>query len=321
MSETSPPVLRLVNDELARAVGADMALSWGFSVHERVEIDFFYPFGFTKKFEGMMEAHLSATPGPFGNFHPARPERWQRNRVCTLREVERRFPDRPPAPVVRDLYPKIEVDDHYRVLVCDGPALLAYIGIVNRGAEIAPSKHGWILRAVLPALRQRLTVERLLGFSGMWVSAVASALEHVPSAAVVVARHGAVRYANAVAKRWLDDDPCGFVEELRASMEGGAGSFAITRLRAAGVPPHWLAVHQAPAREAFARAAVAAERWGVTRRQREVLELVAAGKANKTIASTLRCAENTVELHVGGLLRRAGVGTRAELIVKVWRGA
>ena len=66
------------------------------------------------------------------------------------------------------------------------------------------------------------------------------------------------------------------------------------------------------------RIAEAEQLWKLTRRQVEVLRLMVRGHSNKQIATELSCAENTVELHVTQLLRRAGVTTRAELTAKFW---
>ena len=60
--------------------------------------------------------------------------------------------------------------------------------------------------------------------------------------------------------------------------------------------------------------------WKLTPRQAEVLALVAIGKANKEIASALACADNTVELHVTRLLRKAALTSRAQLIAQFWAG-
>ena len=66
------------------------------------------------------------------------------------------------------------------------------------------------------------------------------------------------------------------------------------------------------------RLADAAVRWKLSPRQREVLERLASGAANKEIASAIGCAENTVELHVTQLLRKAQVSSRAQLIARFW---
>ncbi|MEJ7734629.1 MAG: LuxR family transcriptional regulator [Polyangiaceae bacterium] len=58
--------------------------------------------------------------------------------------------------------------------------------------------------------------------------------------------------------------------------------------------------------------------WDLTRRQREVLQYLALGEANKEIAHALSCAENTVELHVTQILRKAGAPSRAKLIARFW---
>ncbi|NOU30989.1 MAG: LuxR family transcriptional regulator [Polyangiaceae bacterium] len=62
----------------------------------------------------------------------------------------------------------------------------------------------------------------------------------------------------------------------------------------------------------------ATARWRLTKRQAQVLAVVVHGKSNKEVADELHCAENTVELHITQLLRRAGVKSRAELIAHYW---
>jgi len=61
--------------------------------------------------------------------------------------------------------------------------------------------------------------------------------------------------------------------------------------------------------------------WQLTPRQGDVLARVVAGLANKEIASELSCADNTIELHVTRLLRKAGVTTRTQLIARFWAEA
>ena len=68
-----------------------------------------------------------------------------------------------------------------------------------------------------------------------------------------------------------------------------------------------------------ARVQQAAARWRLTPRQRQVLALLADGQANKTIASRLGVQENTVEVHVSAILRRAQVDSRASLIASLLR--
>jgi two-component system, NarL family, response regulator LiaR len=60
-------------------------------------------------------------------------------------------------------------------------------------------------------------------------------------------------------------------------------------------------------------AAAAPER--LTRREHEVLELIARGRSNKRIAFELGIAEKTVKAHVGRLLAKLGVSDRTEAAV------
>lgn len=58
--------------------------------------------------------------------------------------------------------------------------------------------------------------------------------------------------------------------------------------------------------------------WSLTLRQAEVLSHVVQGASNKEIAQQLGCAENTVELHVTQLLRKARVPSRMRLMAQFW---
>jgi len=59
----------------------------------------------------------------------------------------------------------------------------------------------------------------------------------------------------------------------------------------------------------------------LTRREREVLELIAAGYSNKRIALELGIAEKTVKTHVGHLLAKLGVADRTQAaLLAVRRG-
>lgn len=53
---------------------------------------------------------------------------------------------------------------------------------------------------------------------------------------------------------------------------------------------------------------------GITRRQQEVLELLASGHSNKQISSKLYLTENTVKSHVSALLRALGASNRTECV-------
>jgi DNA-binding NarL/FixJ family response regulator len=53
----------------------------------------------------------------------------------------------------------------------------------------------------------------------------------------------------------------------------------------------------------------------LTKREKEVLHLMAEGGTNYIIAQALQTAERTVEFHVSNILRKLGVKSRTEAVV------
>jgi DNA-binding CsgD family transcriptional regulator len=76
------------------------------------------------------------------------------------------------------------------------------------------------------------------------------------------------------------------------------------------------AYHQSSSMGADGRAAVAAlvREHGVTKREREVMELIVQGKSNKEIEDRLCISFSTVKNHAHSLYRKLGVNSRAQVI-------
>ena len=62
------------------------------------------------------------------------------------------------------------------------------------------------------------------------------------------------------------------------------------------------------------------ERYGLTARERVILEQVPQGKDNQNSASSLQLALGTVKTHVHNILKKTGVSTRQELTQLFWKG-
>ncbi|HST25543.1 MAG TPA: LuxR C-terminal-related transcriptional regulator, partial [Gaiellaceae bacterium] len=62
-----------------------------------------------------------------------------------------------------------------------------------------------------------------------------------------------------------------------------------------------------------------ADPYGLTERERQVLELVAAGRRNSEIAAALHVSQKTVGHHVSACLRKLGASTRTEAVA-IWGG-
>jgi DNA-binding NarL/FixJ family response regulator len=69
-------------------------------------------------------------------------------------------------------------------------------------------------------------------------------------------------------------------------------------------------------REAFARNDAAIASLGISARECEVLEMLAAGHANKVIARRLDISPNTVKTHVARLFEKLEVASRTQAIKK-----
>jgi DNA-binding NarL/FixJ family response regulator len=52
----------------------------------------------------------------------------------------------------------------------------------------------------------------------------------------------------------------------------------------------------------------------LTRRENEVLQMLASGLANKEIASRLAISEHTAKFHVASILGKLGAGSRTEAV-------
>jgi DNA-binding NarL/FixJ family response regulator len=63
----------------------------------------------------------------------------------------------------------------------------------------------------------------------------------------------------------------------------------------------------------------ASEHPTLTRREQEVLELLAQGKTNKEISAALVISERTVKFHISSLMRKLGAGNRTEAVANAAR--
>ncbi|MCC6746056.1 MAG: hypothetical protein IT371_00270 [Deltaproteobacteria bacterium] len=210
-----------------------------------------------------------------------------------------------------------------RVLVCDGPALLAWVGGFTFDPVSASQQRA--LTALVPALRDRLRLEQQLAPVRARAAALDLALEQVPGAAFLLDGRGQARCTNGLGRSRLDRDPRGLAAALQLAVRQRASdaAFVVSPLLERGLPAYHLlverpAVNPHPTADRGPdhtdRGADPAESWSLTPREREVLSLLLDGMANRSIALCLDCSERTVETHVSRVLAKAGVESRAQLI-------
>jgi DNA-binding NarL/FixJ family response regulator len=143
-------------------------------------------------------------------------------------------------------------------------------------------------------------------------------LERLELPTFIARTDGAVRYQNSLGRVLRERDPLGLESELRAAIAGERTPhpFVSTPLTIAG----WY-LDSAAAGATDICVERARRQYRLTRRQRDVLELVVVGATNRTIAELLGITERTVEVHLSAIYERAGVENRATLVSRVLRTA
>jgi DNA-binding CsgD family transcriptional regulator/tetratricopeptide (TPR) repeat protein len=127
--------------------------------------------------------------------------------------------------------------------------------------------------------------------------------------------HAAIGHLHRAARRRLEaraafDAAAAVVEELAPLVPDDALRSAFVAGAARRVP-----AAPAPSRREADRSALG----GLTRREREVAELVAQGRSNRAVAHALGIGERTVEAHVASALGKLGFDSRVELAAWVAR--
>jgi DNA-binding CsgD family transcriptional regulator len=239
----------------------------------------------------------------------------QRNRVMSLRQLEAVQPKGGRSEAFETLFRALRISGHdqLRVLACDGPRQLAWVGATRE--EPFTEREKALLRRLRDPLRRRLRLERQLGAPGLLAAALDAALEALPTAAFLLGPRRTIEAANAAGLVLFERDRQALLASIIDSErpEPHVGAFSLTKLRGAGCPPHVLAIRKEPS-GVIDRVVVAQRQWRLSARQARVLELVAVGLSNKEIARALDCAEPTVENHLTELFRRSGARARAGLV-------
>lgn len=313
-------VLGRVLPSIARLVSAETACTYALTPTDGgFSVDFAEAHGARPEASARVTRWFERASGTaWAHYDPLRPERAQRNVALTLSDLEA-MTTRPFArlPIVSMIERAgLLRRDQLRVVVCGGPVMLAWVG-AYRDERFGARERG-LLDALARPLRSRARLDRLLARGTFHRRALDAALEVVGAAAFITASSGAVLYANSAGRALLEADTNGTLGEIRESIRRGAPGYGVTRIASPGVPDSFLAVRRSLPTDVDARLPVVATRWGLTRRQTDVLALVARGVANKTIAGALRCSVGTVEYHVTALLEKCGAESRAELVARFW---
>lgn len=332
-------------EELKAALGLQKGLIYGLR-REAVGLSLSFAFSAGMRIgqeqsRAELDAMVRTAPGRWGIYDPERPEVVQRNRAFAFPPVEvfieqlQRKEDLALAYGVETREAAtdalvgfrhcahyfrragIDKDFQLRALVCDGGSLLAWVG--GMCAEEPSANHRRLLDALVPALTDRLRFENQLNTSRLAAAALGEALESLSRPAFLVRVNGAVELANTAGQALLAHNPSLMREELAEIARGRSRpeGYACRPVQAPGMADHLLVL--GPVRQTkLDKLADASHAWRLSPRQRQVLERVLRGQSNKLIASDLQCSERTVEVHLTGLFRKAGVQSRSELTARYW---
>lgn len=192
------------------------------------------------------------------------------------------------------------VEDHFVVrsgltASLELDATIAVVGEAERGEEAVAAYHKLRPRVVLMDLQ-------LPGISG--AEATAALLATDPAARVLIfstfARDDEIQAA-------LDAGALGYLQKSASREELLAALHQVARgLRT--LPP-----------EVARRLAALRLGPAITSREREILALIAAGRANKEIAGSLGVSEDTVKRHVSHILEKLDVNDRAQATAEAIR--
>lgn len=116
----------------------------------------------------------------------------------------------------------------------------------------------------------------------------------------------------------------GDLDLLRASVQAGAAGYVLKDVSTQGLPDIIRHVHEHGSYfdprlagpvilDTFGGETEAASA-GLSERELEILRLIAAGRVNREIASSLHLSPHTVKFHISKLMRELGVSRRAELV-------
>jgi DNA-binding NarL/FixJ family response regulator len=210
-----------------------------------------------------------------------------------------------------------EAEDQIRVLVVDDHA------VVRRGLlDFLDSEPDLAVVGEADGGEEALEILASLDSEGRLPDVVVMDLQMAPVDGIVSTREIRTRYVGVevVALTSFGED-----ERVYAALEAGASGYLLKDSDADEVSAAVRAAHRGELQldPAVARRVTLSLRSGrrvaasgnLTPREREILRLLGAGKANKEIAAELSISERTVRTHVSNILAKLGLSSRTQAVL------
>jgi DNA-binding CsgD family transcriptional regulator len=317
-SET--PILETITAELPSLLGAEVGCAYRVGLQTNGwNLDLVHVTGADPSFAPMLARYAAtASTACFSAYDALQPPKGHRNRGVNATSLlapgafER-------LPMTEQFFRPQRLDKHtqLRVLVCDGPLLLAWVGVLGTGRYGAREPR--LLSRLARPLVTRLRLEQRLHDAEVQRRGLEAALELLDAPAFLMRGAQAVVHANAPGRVLLDARSIDLPHRVRAARAGLDPAVSVIPLAVRALESYTLVLIAEPQPDLRLRVGRAARGWQLTARQAEVLGWVVQGESNKLIAERLRCMENTIEVHVSAILRKAHVQGRAMLAAKFWR--
>lgn len=304
-------------EPFAQTLGLDQYMLYSFQPRDdSLELSRFDTLGWPSSASTRAKSFLEGVRPNFAYFNPLRPATWQRNRAFAEAQLIERTGMTPPSALRLAREILTPQTDQLRTLICDGPALVAWVGGFRDGRFA--SRDVQILQALVPSLRARLLVEGTLNLKCNYRELFGAALESIGAPAYVINQGGSLVHANAVGLALFADSRVDIQNRLRRILQATKKGECAPGLSVSQVDGYWLIVDRTLASGRHeARVACWCRDMRLTPRQGQVAVLVAEGHTNSSIGAILGCSERTVEVHVSSILARASASSRAELVARL----
>jgi DNA-binding CsgD family transcriptional regulator len=317
--EGQPTALTWLMPTLRELIGAEICLA---CCYARCDGGFYVPdayaLGMKKDFVEVCNRWIAGKGRDFTTYNPVKPERAQRNVVLDLPQIERVVGRRFEAMDVFALYRELDMQHHsqMRALLCERSVLMMYVSLAQL-EPFRPEQRALFAR-LLPSIVKRLSAERALDVVDAQTALVAAAMSHIPAPAFLLNGQGVVLETNPSGRVWLDRQLPRIAELSACVQHGTSPQWHVTRVAERGQTWRYLVIRKGDSLVAHS-ARLAAQHWGFSARETEILQLLSEGLTNRALAAQLNVTERTIETHLTAMFDKAQVETRTELVARALR--
>jgi DNA-binding CsgD family transcriptional regulator len=286
-----------------------------------LEVDFFHAAGLhaqgvANARKVLNAAYAKSSRGQVA-FDARNPEPNQRNVFLDSSEIFEILRSSKLPAIIAQLMKTAEVkpERQLRTLLCDRQLLLSFVALFRDEPFSLAERRD--LTNLFGSVRERMQIAQRLP-RDLLAASLSVALEALGGAGFITGPTGRVLHANIAGLARLEHARVEVNALVAAAVRGQRlPGVTCTPIRAAGTRGHHLVIVRDGTHRLSEQAARAAQKWSLTPRQTQVLELLVRGLANKSIAQLLGCAEHTAENHVSAILQRVGVESRSALAALV----